>query len=122
MVREPMEIPVTKGQIFAKYRNLSPQDQVAFGQWLRASLLGNVLLAVAVATVALNGSRTPDAPAVAATRAQGISLQELHSLANIDKLPVEHIHDQALVFAAPAPEPRSVVVSERVNRRMEGAN
>jgi len=113
---------MTKGQIFAKYKDLSPQDQCAFDRWLRASLLANVLLAIAVVTVALHGSRTSDPSAIVATRAQAISVQELHSLANVDKLPVEPIHDHALVFAVPAPELRSVLVSEGVDRRIEDAN
>ena len=113
---------MTKGQIFAKYKDLSPHDQCAFDRWLRASLLANVLLAVAVVTVALHGSRTSDPSAIVATRAQAISVQELHSLANVGKLPVEPIHDQALVFAAPAREPRPVLVTDSVNRRIGDAN
>jgi hypothetical protein len=122
VVREPMEIPVTKGQIFVKYRDLSPHDQGTFRQWLRASLMANVLLAVAVVTVALYGSRIPSPSTMPATRAQTIPLQELHSLTNLDKLPVERIHNQALVFAAPAGEPRSVMASEGVKRRTDEAN
>jgi hypothetical protein len=103
-----MEIPVTKGQIFVKYRDLSPHDQGTFRQWLRASLMANVLLAVAVVTVALYGSRIPSPSTMPATRAQTI--------------PVERIHNQALVFAAPAGEPRSVMASEGVKRRTDEAN
>ena len=35
--------------------------------------------------------------------AQTISFQELHNSAHLDNLPVHHIHNQAVVFAGPAP-------------------
>jgi hypothetical protein len=113
---------MSKGQIFAKYKHFSPQDQVAFGQWLRANLVANALLAVVAVTVALSGSRTPDPSVMAMTGANAISVQELHSSPNVDKLPVEHIHNQALVFVAPEREARFVLVLEGINRRMADAH
>jgi hypothetical protein len=103
---------MTKGQIFAKYKHLSPQDRRAFNLWLRANAVVGVLLAVAAVTVALNGSRTQGPSAAPATQAQNTSFQELHSLAHLDNLPVDHLHNQALIFAAPERETRSVTVSE----------
>ena len=102
---------MTKGEILAKYKHLSPEEQHSFNRWLRANAIVGVLLAVAVVTVALNGSQTSGPATAPAARAQTPSFQELHSLAHLDNLPVDHIHNQALIFAAPERETRSVTVS-----------
>jgi hypothetical protein len=81
---------MTKGQIFRKYNDLSPEDQRTFDRWMRANAVVGVCLVAAVVTIASNGSQPPGPSAGPATQAQTVSIQELHSLAHLDNLPVDH--------------------------------
>jgi hypothetical protein len=102
---------MTKGQIFAKYKHLSPEDQRTFDRWLRANAIVGSLLWAGLLAIALSGPHIQET-ASTPTSAQGFSFQELHGLAHLDNLPVDHIHDQALVFAAPESETRSTMLTE----------
>ena len=95
---------MTKGQIFQKYKDLSPQDRRTFDLWLRGNAVVGALMAMAMMAIVLNGSRAPSPSAKQATQAVTTSLQQLHSLAHLENLPVDYIEDYALTFAAPKHE------------------
>jgi hypothetical protein len=104
---------MTKIEILAEYRNLSSEDRHSFERWLRANTVVGSMFALALVAFAVAGLRIETVPATSAPgSAQAVSIQELHLLAHLENLPVDHIHDQALVFAAPEPEMRSAMLSE----------
>jgi hypothetical protein len=114
---ERWEVPMTKGEILAKYKDLSPQEQHTFNQWLIANAVIGSIFCTALVAIALTGSQlpgptTPQAP----TRAQTTSFLEQHGLAHLENLPVDQINNQALVFTMTEPEPQSAMISDRMRR------
>jgi hypothetical protein len=97
--RERMEVSVTQGQLFAE-RNLSIQDQHAFEQWLKGCAVVGAVLSLGLMAMALAGSRTAETEIIS-RQPHTFSFQELHALAHLEYLPIQHIEDQTLVFAAP---------------------
>jgi hypothetical protein len=90
---------MSKGQILAKYKHLSPEEQRSFDRWLRANAVVGSMFALALMAFALVGLRTEERTTASAPKpAQTISVQELHGMGRPESLPVDHIHNQALVF------------------------
>ena len=87
---------MTKGDILARYKSLSPEDRRCFERWLRANAVVGFVFGFAFVIMPL----------------EAVSIQELHALAHLDNLPVEQIHNQTLVFTAPEAETRSAIVTE----------
>jgi hypothetical protein len=102
---------MTKGEMLAKYKDLSPREQHSFNRWLLANaVIGSIFCTVLVA-IALTGSQLPGpTTSQAPTRAQTTSFLEQHGSAHLENLPVDQINNQALVFTETGPEPRSVTV------------
>jgi len=99
---------MTKGDILVQYKKLSAEDQQAFGRWLRANaVVGSMFGLVLVVFALVRTEETATAPTP--TSAQTISIQELHGSARLNNLPVDHIHDQALVFPETEPGLRSAM-------------
>jgi hypothetical protein len=96
-----MEVSVTHGQLFAK-RNLSIQDRHAFEQWLKGCAVVGAVLSLGLIAMALAGSRTAETEIIS-RQPHALSFQELHALAHLENLPIQHVEDQTLVFAAPPP-------------------
>jgi hypothetical protein len=108
-----LEVAMTKGEILAQYKNLSPEDRRSFDRWLRGNAVVGSIFGVALVAMALGGLQTQEtATAPAPTSPQTISVQELHGLAHLDNLRVDHIHNQALVFGAPEPAARSAALMQ----------
>jgi hypothetical protein len=96
-----MEVSVTYGQLFAK-RNLSPQHQHAFEQWLKGCAVVGAILSLGLMAMGLAGSRTAETEIIS-RQPHVLSFQEPHSLAHLENLPIQHIEDLTLVFAVPPP-------------------
>jgi hypothetical protein len=96
-----MEVSMTYGQLFAN-RNLSSQDQHAFEQWLKGCAVVGAVLSLGLIAMALAGSRTAETEIIS-PQPHVLSFQEHHGLAHLENLPIQHIEDLTLVFAAPPP-------------------
>jgi|ERR1700730_7722686 hypothetical protein len=69
---------MTKGEILAQYKNLSPEDRRSFDRWLRGNAVVGSIFGVALVAIALGGLQTQEtATAPAPTSPQTISVQEL---------------------------------------------
>jgi len=61
-----------------------------------------LVVALGIAGVIVLWSKSP-AVHVLSPSAQSISIQELHALAHLEGLPIQHFEDQTFVFVAEAP-------------------
>jgi hypothetical protein len=98
---------MTKGEILAKYKHLSPDEQRTFARWLQANAVIGLIFVIALVAIALNGSQSSE-PAT-----QTSSFFEQHGLAHLNNLPVQLIEDQTLVFTVTEPGPHSRTVSSK---------
>jgi hypothetical protein len=109
---DSLEVAMTKGEILTGYRKLSPEERRPFDRWLRANAAVGLIFGLALVGFALAESRTGEIATVPKqTPTQHmISFQELHGLAHLENLPAHYIEDFTLVFTAPGPEARSVML------------
>jgi hypothetical protein len=97
---------VTKGQVLAKYKHMSPEERRSFDRWLQANVVIGSMFGIALVAMALTGSRTPT-PAIASAppKAWTTSFQE--------QLPVNQIKDRTVVFTVTDPEAESVIADKQ---------
>ena len=98
---------MTTSDAFARYKDLSPQDQRAFDRWLHANMAVALLFFAALVAMALNSSGPPG-PATASAMSRDVnsvtgsaarrpaepfSAYELMSRRTADQLPVQTVTD-----------------------------
>jgi hypothetical protein len=105
---------MTKGEILAKYKNLSAKEQYAFNQWLLGNAVVGSFFGLVLVASAAAGSRTEQiASAPLPPSAPSISIQELHGLARLENLSLMQIQDLTFVFVAPdEPEAGSAILAQ----------
>src|SRR5262245_15255131 len=90
---------MTKGQMLAKYKDLSPEEQRFFNRWLVGNAVAGTVFTGALLLFAGAGGRGDDTashPMKPITRTA--SFQEMHALAHQENLPVLQFNDLTLVF------------------------
>jgi hypothetical protein len=95
---------MTKGEVFAKFKQLSPEERRAFDRWLQGCLVVGSILSIGLVAMAVAGLRAPGSK-TAPEQGWTLSVQEQHGLAHLENLPVQQVEDLTFVFAVD-PRPR----------------
>jgi hypothetical protein len=108
-----LEASMTKGEILAHYKELSPEEKHGFNRWLVGNAVAGVVFTGALllfAGAGWWGEDTASQPTKLITNTA--SFQELHALAHQEYLPVLQFDDLTLVFTPLDTDAHSAVLAQ----------
>jgi hypothetical protein len=103
---------MTKGDILAHYKKLSPEEKRVFNRWLVGNAVAGIAFTGALlffAGLGLRSEQTVSTPTKPVTQT---SLLELHALAHQENLAVLQFHDLTLVFTPLETEPQPAILAQ----------